>query len=542
MEITKNSNKVHPFHAMPPKGLRVVIVILLVLGIFFRFANLGQKVYWIDEAYTSLRISGYTEAEFIQQVADGQIRDIKYLQKYQRTNSEKSVVDTVKGLALEEPQLAPLYFVATRLWVQMFGDSVAVTRSMSAVFSLLALPCMYWLCLELFESSLTAWLAVSLLAVSPFQIVYAQEARPYSLFILVVLLSSATLLRGMRLKTNNSWALYAATVALGFYSHLLFAMVALGHGIYVGIIERLRLNKTVIGYLIASIAGFIALSPWTIVFLQNSGSVSQKTSWQSLKIPVLELIKNWVLNINRQFFDVGLYSDLPRLYLIFTFPVIFTILIIGCYAFYWLLNQTEMRVWLFVVTLTFVTVAIFLPADLILGGIRSINTRYMIPCYLGMQISVAYLLAEKITSATVTVQFQKLWRLVIAALLSIGILSCCIYLPAGSWWNKDRSYINIPIARTINSASRPLLITDLWVYSVDTIGNLLGLSYLINSPTKFLVLPPKIVEIPQMFNEIFLYGISPELKTEIEKNTRYEIQTIYTLKNQEKILSKLRKK
>ena len=542
MKINRNSNKVHPFHAMPPKELRVVIVILLVLGIFFRFANLGQKVYWIDESYTSLRISGYTESEFIQQVADGKIRDIKYLQKYQRINSEKSVVDTVKGLALEEPQLAPLYFVATRLWVQMFGDSVAVTRSMSAVFSLLALPCMYWLCLELFGSSLTAWLAVSLLAVSPFQIVYAQEARPYSLFILVVLLSSATLLRGMRLKTNNSWALYAATVALGFYSHLLFAMVALGHGIYVGIIERLRLNRTVIGYLIASIAGFIALSPWTIVFLQNSRSVSQKTSWQSLKIPVLELIKNWVLNINRQFFDVGLYSDLPRLYLIFSFPVIFTILIIGCYAFYWLLNQTQMRVWLFVVTLTFMTVAIFLPADLILGGIRSINTRYMIPCYLGMQISVAYLLAEKITSPTVTVQFQKLWRLVMAALLSIGIISCCIYLPADSWWNKDRSYINIPIARTINSASRPLLITDLWVYSVDAIGNLLGLSYLINSPTKFLVLPPKIVKIPQNFNEIFVYVLSPELKTEIEKNTPYKISTIYTLKNQDIILSNLLKK
>lgn len=201
-----------------------------------------------------------------------------------------------------------------------------------------------------------------------------------------------------------------------------------------------------------------------------------------------------------------------------------------------------MRVWLFVVTLTFVTVAIFLPADLILGGIRSINTRYMIPCYLGMQISVAYLLAEKIISPTVTVQFQKLWRLVMAALLSIGIISCCIYLPADSWWNKDRSYINIPIARTINSASRPLLITDLWVYSVDAIGNLLGLSYLINSPTKFLVLPPKIVKIPQNFNEIFVYVLSPELKTEIEKNTPYKISTIYTLKNQDIILSNLLKK
>ena len=94
---------------------------------------------------------------------------------------------------------------------------------------------MYWLCLELFESSLTAWLAVSLLAVSPFKIVYAQAARPYSLFVLIILLSGAALLRGMWLKTNSSWAIYAATVALGFYSHLLFALVALGHGIYVAI-------------------------------------------------------------------------------------------------------------------------------------------------------------------------------------------------------------------------------------------------------------------------------------------------------------------
>jgi hypothetical protein len=113
--------------------------------------------------------------------------------------------------------------------------------------------------------------------------------------------------------------------------------------------------------------------------------------------------------------------------------------------------------------------------------------------------------AVKMTSPQVTMQLQKLWRLALAALLSIGIISCCIYLPADSWWNKGRSYMNIPIARTINSASRPLLVTDLWVYNVDKIGNLLGLSYLINSQANFLVLPPKRVEIPQNFNEIFLY-------------------------------------
>jgi len=531
MKLPKNCDRLNSHNPSLDKWLRFLIVVVLVLGIFFRFANLGQKVYWIDETYTSLRISGYTEAELIQQVVDGQVRNIKYLQKYQRLNSEKTVVDTVKGLALEEPQIAPLYFIATRFWVQLFGDSVAVTRSMSAVFSLLALPCMYGLCLELFESSLTAWLAVSLLAVSPFQIVYAQEARPYSLFVLIILLSGAALLRGMRLKTNSSWAIYAATVALGFYTHLLFALVLLGHGIYVAISENLRFNKTVIGYLLAASAGFIALFPWTIFLLINLQEARQKTAWLSLEIPLFYLVKIWLLNITKQFFDVGLFSDLPRLYFLLSMPIILIILIIVGYSFYFLLSQTERRVWLFVMTLTCVTLAIFLPADLIWGGVRSSHTRYMIPCYLGMQIAVAYFLAVKMTSPQVTMQLQKLWRLALAALLSIGIISCCIYLPADSWWNKGRSYMNIPIARTINSASRPLLVTDLWVYNLDKIGNLLGLSYLINSQANFLVLPPKSVKIPQNFNEIFLYGLSRGVKTEIEKNNRDEIQNIYPLKD-----------
>ena len=531
MELPENYDKLNSHNPSLDKWLRVLIVVVLVLGIFFRFANLGQKAYWIDETYTSLRISGYTESEFIQQVVDGQVRNIKYLQKYQRLNSEKTVVDTVKGLALEEPQLTPLYFVVTRFWVQLFGDSVAVTRSMSAVFSLLALPCMYWLCLELFDSSLTAWLAVSLLAVSPFQIVYAQEARPYSLFVLIILLSSAVLLRGMRLKTNSSWAIYAATVVLGLYCHLLFVLVVLGHGIYIAISENLRFNKTIIGYFLAASAGLIALSPWIVVLLINSQKASNKIVGVFLTMPISELVKSWVLNISRQFFDVGLYSDLPRLYFLLSIPVILIFLILVGYSFYWLLSQTERPVWLFVMTLTCVTVALFLPADVIWGGSRSINTRYMMPCYLGMQIAVAYFFAVKMTSPQVTMQWQKLWRLALAALLSIGIISCCIYLPADSWWNKGRSHINIPAARTINSASGPLLVTDLWVYNLHKLGNLLSLSYLINSQANFLVLPPKSGEIPPNFNEIFLYALSPGVKTEIEKNNRDKIPNIYQLKD-----------
>ncbi|MEG4581074.1 glycosyltransferase family 39 protein [Microcoleus sp. MON1_C5] len=440
-----------------------------------------------------MRISGYTESEFIQELGDGQIKEIKSLQKYQRLTAEKSVFDTIKGLALEESQLIPLYFVAARFWVQLFGDSIAVTRSLSAVFSVLALPCMYWLCLELFESSVTAWLAVAIIAISPFQIVYAQEARPYSLLVMLILLSSTVLLRGMGLKTNSSWAIYAVTLVVGIFSYLLLGIVAIKYGIYVVIIEKIRFNKNVIGYLLASIAGLIALSPWIIAFIKNSGKATDKTSWLSLRRPVSELMKSWVLHINNQFFDVGFYWDLPRPYLISTLPVILRILIRVGEGFYLVESKTEMRVGLFVVTLTFGIVGILLPANLIRRGIRSVNTRNMIPCYLGIQISVAYLF----TQVQVTTQLQKLWRLALVVLLSIGIASCCLYVSADNWWNKSASLLNVSIARTVHSASKPLIITDFSEYIVWDIGNLLGMSQKIDPKAKLLLMSPKNnVEIP----------------------------------------------
>ena len=223
---------------------------------------------------------------------------------------------------------------------------------------------------------------------------------------MLILLSSAVLLRGMRLKTNSSWANYAVTLVVGFYSNLLLGIVAIVQGIYVVILERFRFNKNVIGSLLASIAGLIALYPGIITIIKNSGNATSKKSWLSLRKPVSELMINRVVNISNHFFDWGVFWNLPRAYLISSLPVILMILIRTWYYSYREVNKTQIRVWLFVVTLTFVTVKIFLPADLIRGGIRSLNTRYMIPCYLGIQISVAYLF----TQVQFTIQLQKLWR------------------------------------------------------------------------------------------------------------------------------------
>ena len=194
------------------KKTSLLIFLTLLVGITFRFYQLDYKVHWNDEVYTSLRISGYTETEFYQNFPTEKAFKFQDIQQFQTLNSQKGMPDTVRGLAIEEPQLSPLYFVIVRLWSEWLGDTVGTVRSLSAIFSLCALPLMYWLCLQLFESPQTGWMAVAVSAVSPFNILFSQAARPYSLWLFTILLSSIALLRYLKSKTFLNWLFYTITL------------------------------------------------------------------------------------------------------------------------------------------------------------------------------------------------------------------------------------------------------------------------------------------------------------------------------------------
>ncbi|WP_198648936.1 glycosyltransferase family 39 protein, partial [Cyanothece sp. BG0011] len=122
-----------------------------------------------------------------------------------KTHFFNNPIGTIYGLAKEEAQLPPLYFLLVKLWVSLFGNSVTVTRSLSAILSIISCLVLYLLCKELFELNIVAWLAMALLAVSPFYVIYSQEARPYSLWLLTSLWSNWMLLRSLRLKNKWNW-------------------------------------------------------------------------------------------------------------------------------------------------------------------------------------------------------------------------------------------------------------------------------------------------------------------------------------------------
>jgi uncharacterized membrane protein len=450
--------------------LYLILFIVLIVGIFFRFSNLDGKVYWGDETVTSLRISGYTLEELQQLAFNGEEISVETLHKYQYPNLEKNWLDTVKGLAAEEPQHPPFYFLMVKFWVRWFGNSVAVTRSFSAVISLLAFPCLYWLCQELFNSSLTSSIAVALVAVSPFHLLYAQEARSYSLWTVTILLASAALLRAMRLQTPSSWAIYSVTLAVGLYTYLLSGTIAIGHAIYVLIIEKFALSKTIKAYLLASLAAIIMFLPWIIAVVNSVTEADTTTSWTKLSFPLNYLIKTWMLNCSRIFVDFN-YNFVNRN--IFLYLIIIILITLVAYSIYFLCCHTPKQAWLFILTLIAVTALVLVLPDLTWGGIRSSVARYLIPCYLGIEIAVAYLLANKIS---ITKKQPQSWKVVTLILLFWGIISCAVSSRSEVWWNKYNA-IHVPqLAQIVNQSDSSLVITS-WHY-------LMIFSHVFNSQVK----------------------------------------------------------
>lgn len=485
-----------------PKWWRLTVIVLLTLGVLLRFSNLDLKPYWFDEASTSLQLAGSGETKAKQTLLTGQPIGVETLQKFQYPDAETTIADTTQGLAVKEPQLTPLYFWLARFWVTWLGDSVAVTRSLSAVFSVLALPCLYWLSREIFASSLTAWLAIGLAAVSPFYVLSAQEARPASLWLVTILLASVALLRALKRQTVLSWALYAGTIVIGLYTFLFTGLVMLAHGAYVAIMERFRVKKPLLGYLLASATGLIAFLPWVLFALIPYRSTM---AGQSLPSSLPQLAKAWARNLSLFFCDFSLNETSPRLYFLAFLGLVLLIALVTGYALYTVWRTAPDPARWFILTLVIVPFGVLVLIDLLTGASRSSVARYLIPTYLGVQLAVAYCLSERLTSARFGP--QRLGKLMLTGLLAIGLSSAIAYTQSPYWWNKDVANQERQFAQTqINPTDRPLIVSD--AYFVES----LSLSHSLSSNVQLQLVPTgTIPEIPSGFSDVFLFKPSPEL-------------------------------
>lgn len=513
--------------------IKLICIVLLVIGIVFRFVNLDRKVYWHDEAYTSMEVAGYSSTELVSNLFKGQEVRVADALKYQHLNRDRHVGQIIEAIGKGDPQHPPLYYILARFWMQSVGDSIAVMRSFSALLSLLLFPCIYWLCWELFASPLTGWVAVALVAISPLHLLYAQEAREYAFWTAVICFSSAALIRAMRSQRWYDWAMYTLSVIVALYTALFTVNVIFAHALYVLLNNEIytlaltgfRLSRRTITYLVATASACVAFIPWIYILITYANVMRSTAGWVGTSLPLQTTFTVWIFNLSRIFFDADIsLSDANRpWFYVFMLPIF----LFELYAVYFVYQHAPKHAKIFILTLLVGSVLPLALPDLLFGGQRATVNRYLIAFFVALQLSVAYLLATHL--ASMNVSRRQMGKFLASILIVVGIISCTLSAQAKTWWNKSVSYDHPQIAQMINASDRPLLITDGFGANPS---NVLSLSYLLNDKVRMILLPQvsESLIIPNFprdrYSDVFLLNLPDGFRTPFEQRYNKKLMLV----------------
>ncbi len=156
----------------------VLLAALVILAAALRFYRIGHQGFWFDEGSTAQEVH-FTPGQML-----------TLLKHYEST--------------------PPLYYGIAWVWARIFGFGEVGLRSLSAVAGVLAVPVGYAAASKL-VSRRAGLIAAALVAFNPYLIWYSQEARAYSL---VVLLTGGSLLAFAYARENPSGIALAAWVIL----------------------------------------------------------------------------------------------------------------------------------------------------------------------------------------------------------------------------------------------------------------------------------------------------------------------------------------
>ncbi|KAB8317263.1 glycosyltransferase [Tolypothrix campylonemoides VB511288] len=171
----------------------LLLMVWVLLAIGLRLTHLSAKPPWTDEFSTLVFSLGNS---FLPVPLDQPISVDVLLQPLQ-PQPTVTIKDVWKHLSSESNH-PPLYFFLTHWWMRLFPTheglvSLWGARSLAAVFGAASIPAVYALSKLAFRSRLVSHFAAAMMAISPYGIFLAQEARHYTLAILWVIASLACL-------------------------------------------------------------------------------------------------------------------------------------------------------------------------------------------------------------------------------------------------------------------------------------------------------------------------------------------------------------
>lgn len=429
--------------------LRIALIATIVFGAVARFAYLDKKVYSHDETLTSLRTSGYLESEYKEAVA-GRTQTVARLQLFQHANAQRGAGATIRALAIDDPQHPPLYYLLERWWDALFGGSIFARRSLGALFGLLTIPALYWLCRELAPRVPSFPLvATALFAISPFQLAYTQQAREYTLWGLICVVSSALLLYALRTNRRPIWIAYALSLGAGMYAHTFFAFVVAAHAVTLVFLTIARRTTSRRAFLFSVLAAGCAYAPWAYNLIQNRQTVAATNTWFAAAVPAPVYFYKILFNVGSIFFDAE-YANV--LYSIILLPLAASVL----WSLYVVSRADEPRLVL-VPALFWTTVIPLFLQDLVHHESRATVSRYFVPAFIALELAVSFWIADWLIESSLR---GRIARLAAASLLLCGLVSWAVSARATSWYTASNDAPVLSIAERVTARPDALILTD----------------------------------------------------------------------------------
>jgi len=288
--------------------------------------------------------------------------------------------------------------------------------------------------------------------------------------------------------------------------------VVAAHLLYLAICERGQLRRVwVEAGLALAVSGLVFL-PWAFLLWRHFDNFKLSMAWSSdIVIPRLELVNLVALNLSRNFVDLGSELAGPLSYLVVWLVVVWVGLA------FWSLCAVAQRSQLLLLTLFVVPLGMLLGPDLLVGGIRSLSARYLMPAWLGALMAVAFWGGAHLAR-------RRSGWFAAGCLLVVAGLSCWQNAGRVSVWTKGVSRALPEVAQALNQASAPLIVAN-WEHHNP--GNLLALSNMLQVPAEVQLTYSEVgYELPRPLPELYLFSPTAQFREVLALREQVRLQPV----------------
>lgn len=340
-------------------------------------------------------------------------------------DEQRTVAETVAGLAKGSPEHGPLYYALLNIWNKFAGSDLFSLRLASVFFGVIGVAVAYRVAAMSQDRStaLTAALLISFLA---FYLYFLLEMRPYALLAtwsgLVLWSYWRALSCGGPMPKWRYLALFL-TSALLLYTHYFGAFVLAAVGVYHLFLARQRAN-------------------WWPITLTAAAAVLTFAAWLPVALPALINPRHDLSSTRLSFL-----STWYAITAVFSNGLVFPPIVAGAIAFLKRkrLSQSESYVIFVAFTAALLTVA----------------TNEFIPFIVDNRLRYLHVLAIPIACSTaIALKYAVGWRLLRLPLIGLWIAACFVY--------TDSDAFGVYSGRRVQDVDRPVHLQD-FVYESERV-------------------------------------------------------------------------